>query len=118
MDRRTRRRQAHGRDKQEPSTGNSNGPLRNTNRIGGKCAIENGLGAEEFDFGKLLSTAPSALAGSVTQPGDTMGSASGAPMPPGFYFANQVNWGCSSTTPRPRVVTEIPLSLGRLPGKY
>ena len=43
-------------------------------RIGGKYAIENGLGLRNLIFGKLLSTAPSALAGSVTQPGDTMGS--------------------------------------------
>src|SRR5208283_5171881 len=57
----------------------------------------------------LLSAAPSALAGSVTQPGDTMGSASGAPIPPGLYFANQANWGCAGTTPRTCVATEIPL---------
>jgi hypothetical protein len=38
-----------------------------------------------------------------------MGSAGGAPIPPGFYFANQVNWGCASTTPRTCVVTEIPV---------
>jgi hypothetical protein len=57
----------------------------------------------------LLFTAPTVLAGSVTQPGDTMGSASGAPIPPGFYFALQANWGCSNTTPRTCVSTEIPL---------
>jgi hypothetical protein len=65
----------------------------------------------------LLSTAPSALAGSVTQPGDTMGSASGAPIPPGFYFANQANWGCANTTPRTCVVTEIPLFAWSTPWK-
>jgi hypothetical protein len=57
----------------------------------------------------LLFTTPSALAGSVTQPGDTMGSPSGAPIPPGFYVANQANGGCASTTPRTCVGTEIPL---------
>lgn len=57
----------------------------------------------------LLSTATSALAGSVTQPGDTMGSASGAPIPPGFYFANQTNWGCANTTQRTCVGTDIPI---------
>ena len=57
----------------------------------------------------LLSTAPSALAGSATQPGDTMGSASGAPIPPGFYFANQMNVGRADTSPHTDVFTEIPL---------
>ena len=65
----------------------------------------------------LLSTVPSALAGSVTQPGDTMGSASGAPIPPGFYFANQMNWGCANTTPRTCVGTEIPLFAWSTPWK-
>ena len=57
----------------------------------------------------LLTAAPSALAGSVTQPGDTMGSPSGAPAPPGIYFANQVNWRCSNTAPRTCVATAIPI---------
>jgi hypothetical protein len=58
----------------------------------------------------LAPTAPSALAGSVTQPGDTMGSPSGAPAPPGIYFVNQANWGCSSnTTPHTCVATGIPI---------
>jgi hypothetical protein len=65
----------------------------------------------------LLSTAPSALAGSVTQPGDTMGSPSGAPIPPGFYFALQTNYGCSNTTPRTCVATEIPLFAWSTPWK-
>jgi hypothetical protein len=65
----------------------------------------------------LLSTAASALAGSVTQPGDTMGSASGAAIPPGFYFANQVNWGCANTSPRTCVFTEIPLFAWSTPWK-
>ena len=57
----------------------------------------------------IVTAAPCALAGSVTQPGDTMGSAAGAPIPPGFYFANQMNWGCADTTQRTCVFTEIPL---------
>jgi hypothetical protein len=65
----------------------------------------------------LFSTAVSALAGSVTQPGDTMGSASGAPIPPGFYFANQANGGCADTDPRTCVVTEIPLFAWSTPWK-
>jgi hypothetical protein len=65
----------------------------------------------------LLSTATSALGGSVTQPGDTMGSASGAPIPPGFYFANQMNGGCADTSPRTCVFTEIPLFAWSTPWK-
>src|SRR4029453_7923669 len=65
----------------------------------------------------FLLTATSALAGSVTQPGDTMGSPSGAPIPPGVYVANQLNWGCSNTTPRTCFATEIPLFAWSTPGK-
>jgi hypothetical protein len=34
-----------------------------------------------------------ALAGSVTQPGETIGLAAGAPLPEGVYFVNTLNWG-------------------------
>ncbi len=37
-------------------------------------------------------TAP-ALAGSVTQPGETIGLAAGAPLPEGFYFVDTFDWG-------------------------
>ena len=47
----------------------------------------------------LLCAAGSALAGSATQPGETVGAPSGAPAPPGFYFANKANWGCRNTSP-------------------
>jgi len=40
-----------------------------------------------------------ALAGSVTQPGETIGYAPGAPLPPGFYYANTLDWGCRDTEP-------------------
>ena len=40
-----------------------------------------------------------ALAGSVTQPGETVGVAAGAPLPPGFYFVNTGDWGCRNTSP-------------------
>jgi hypothetical protein len=58
----------------------------------------------------LLCTASSVLAGSVTQPGDTMGVANGASTPEGLYFVNQANWGCNNnTTPRTCFGAEIPL---------
>ena len=64
----------------------------------------------------LLCTASSALAGSVTQPGDTMGVANGAPTPEGLYFVNQANWGCNNnTSPRTCFGAEIPLLVWSTP---
>ncbi len=34
-----------------------------------------------------------AMAGSVTQPGSTLGTAPGKPLPEGFYFSNTADWG-------------------------
>ena len=47
-----------------------------------------------------VGSAASALAGSVTSPGQTIGSAAGAPAPPGFYFADTADWGCRNTSPQ------------------
>ncbi|MGA7334383.1 MAG: transporter, partial [Pseudolabrys sp.] len=44
-------------------------------------------------------TAASALAGSVTQPGETVGLASGAPLPEGLYFVNTGDWGNRTGNP-------------------
>src|SRR5262249_31325117 len=41
-----------------------------------------------------LCTAVPALAGSVTQPGETVGLNAGAPLPQGWYAINTVDWGC------------------------
>src|SRR5215471_11911474 len=46
----------------------------------------------------LCLTAP-VLAASVTQPGETIGVAAGAPLPPGFYFVNTADWGCRNLSP-------------------
>jgi hypothetical protein len=46
----------------------------------------------------LSATAP-ALAGSVTQPGETVGVAAGAPLPPGVYYVNTSDYGCRDTQP-------------------
>ena len=40
-----------------------------------------------------------AHAGSVTQPGETVGLAVGAPLPEGAYFVNTADWGCRNTSP-------------------
>lgn len=47
----------------------------------------------------LVALAPAAHAGSVTQPGETVGIAAGAPLPEGVYFVNTADWGCRNTPP-------------------
>jgi hypothetical protein len=47
-----------------------------------------------------LCTAAPAVAGSVTQPGETVGLAPGAPLPQGWYAINTADWGCRNTTPQ------------------
>jgi hypothetical protein len=39
------------------------------------------------------------VAGSVTQPGETLGAAAGAPLPPGVYFTNTLDYGCRDVSP-------------------
>jgi Putative MetA-pathway of phenol degradation len=50
-----------------------------------------------------------AFAGSVTQPGETVGIAAGAPLSPGLYFANTADWGCRNTTPASCLGITIPI---------
>src|SRR3984893_11871982 len=47
----------------------------------------------------VCTTASAALAASVTQPGETVGAPVGAPLAPGWYFVNTVDWGCRNTSP-------------------
>lgn len=44
-----------------------------------------------------LSATASAMADSVTQPGESVGLAAGAPLPPGFYFIDTTDWGTRDT---------------------
>jgi hypothetical protein len=44
-----------------------------------------------------LSATGWAMAGSVTQPGETAGLGLGAPLPPGFYFVDTTDWGVRDT---------------------
>jgi hypothetical protein len=46
-----------------------------------------------------LCAAEPALAGSVTQPGETVGVAAGAPLPPGVYYVDTTDFGCRNTQP-------------------
>ncbi|MFS8035511.1 transporter [Xanthobacter sp. AM11] len=50
-----------------------------------------------------------AHAGSVTQPGETVGLAVGAPLPEGFYFVNTADWGCRNTDPDTCLGVSIPV---------
>ena len=56
------------------------------------------------------ASASAAFAGSVTQPGETVGLAVGAPLPEGLYFVNTGDWGCRSTKPNTTCVgVDIPV---------
>jgi hypothetical protein len=58
----------------------------------------------------LFAGTSSTRAGSVTQPGETVGVAAGAPLPPGFYFVNTADWGCRDTNPNTTCVgVDIPV---------
>ena len=60
-----------------------------------------------LSFCAMISTA---LAGSVTQPGETVGLATGAPLPEGLYFVNTADWGCRDTNPNTTCVgVDIPV---------
>jgi outer membrane putative beta-barrel porin/alpha-amylase len=57
----------------------------------------------------LATMGSSALAGSVTQPGETVGVAAGAPLPQGLYFVNTADWGCRNTNPDACLFVDIPV---------
>jgi hypothetical protein len=50
-----------------------------------------------------------AIAGSVTQPGETVGIPTGAPLPEGLYFENTADWGCRNTNPTSCLGITIPI---------
>jgi hypothetical protein len=50
-----------------------------------------------------------ALAGSVTQPGETVGIPTGAPLPQGLYFTDTLDWGCRTTNPTTCLGITIPI---------
>jgi Putative MetA-pathway of phenol degradation len=51
------------------------------------------VGAGLAAFGALSLCASAALAGSITQPGETVGLALGAPLPEGLYFVDTFSYG-------------------------
>jgi hypothetical protein len=72
--------------------------------------MQTGLTAVATVGALLISVGISpALAGSVTQPGETVGIAAGAPLSPGLYFANTADWGCRNTNPDRCLGITIPI---------
>jgi hypothetical protein len=66
-----------------------------------------------------LCLAAPAFAGSVTQPGETVGVAAGVPLPPGFYAVNTADWGCRSTKPNDTCVgVDIPVIAWATPWQF
>jgi hypothetical protein len=59
-----------------------------------------------------------ALAGSVTQPGETVGLPAGAPLAEGVYFANTADWGCRNTNPTSCLGITIPITTWSTPWKF
>ncbi len=59
------------------------------------------------------------VAGSVTQPGETVGIAAGAPLPEGLYFVNTGDWGCRDTSPETTCSgVDIPVGAWSTPWKF
>jgi hypothetical protein len=57
----------------------------------------------------IFVSTSSGFAGSVTQPGETVGIPTGAPLPQGVYFTDTVDWGCRSSTPTRCLGITIPI---------
>ena len=63
-----------------------------------------------------IGAAAPALGGSVTLPGETIGAATGAPAPPGLYFADTSHYGCRNTSPQQTCVgVDIPVFVWSTP---
>ena len=57
----------------------------------------------------VCGAASSAFAGSVMQPGETVGLAVGAPLPEGLYFIDTLDWGVRTTNPKSALGVNIPV---------
>ena len=63
-----------------------------------------------------ISAAAPALGGSVTRPGDTVGAAVGMPLPPGFYFQNQLTEDYRDTSPHgTAILDDVPVLVWSTP---
>jgi hypothetical protein len=66
-----------------------------------------------------LSATAGAMAGSVTQPGENAGLATGAPLPQGIYFVDTFDWGTRSTSSGTSASgLSIPILLWSTPWKF
>jgi hypothetical protein len=67
----------------------------------------------------MAATLPeAAMAGSVTQPGETIGYAAGAPLPQGWYFADTTDYGQRTPPSNQTLVVTIPLIVWATPYKF
>jgi hypothetical protein len=63
----------------------------------------------------LCASLTGAMAGSVTQPGSTVGTAAGAPLPEGGYFSNTADWGVRAGT---RLFVDHPVYIWSTPWMF
>src|SRR5437764_12461685 len=89
-------------------------------RLGGDGSLQMSSKWTKLAAGGALSlcTAVQALAGSVTQPGETVGLNTGAPLPQGWYAINTVDWGCRNTNPQHTCTGLTIRSLGQRRGRF
>lgn len=66
----------------------------------------------------LCGGASPASAGSVMEPGETIGLAVGAPLPEGLYFVDTFNWGVRTTTPKTSLGVNIPFLFWSTPWTF
>jgi hypothetical protein len=67
-------------------------------------------------WGLLFGAAAPAFGGSVTRPGDTVGAAVGMPLPPGFYFQNQLTEDYRDTSPHgTAILDDVPVLVWSTP---
>src|ERR1700759_4131320 len=66
----------------------------------------------------LCIASSTALGASVTQPGETVGIPTGAPLPQGLYFENTADWGCRNTNPTSCLGITIPIVFWSTPWTF
>src|SRR5215831_16962860 len=81
------------------------GTVRHTTAPGGRWSLQMNSKWTKLAAAGFLSlwAAAPALAGSVTQPGETVGLNTGTPLAPGWYAINTVDWGCQEHHPTAHV---------------
>ncbi|WP_448203230.1 transporter [Azospirillum sp. sgz302134] len=85
----------------------------------GSLAMKGGIAAAAC-VAALCTTSTPTLAGSVTQPGETVGLAVGAPLPEGVYFVDTFDWGVregQNGAPDTTLAVNIPVVAWATPAK-